>query len=212
MRNSTFRSCQNFIPDWFDIPSNRRRYEEGFVQMIEERVSEGWRPHGITFQFRQLLGRQRAVLWQMRSQIEFVHAKLVPHVQRFPRSRVGSKNVPILFCSAEFPVRKGDKTDLAEVAVNEGLHHQGILLLPPNSRIRDAKLHFDKKSEEYLGGTQLSSIYLEPITRDLNKAAKYGLKGLKIRRLDYDDSFIVLPRSLSELKDSVCPQANGIKC
>ena len=53
--------------------------------------------------------------------------------------------------------------------------------------------------ENSLAGTRLASIFAEPMTDNLEKAIRYAFKAVESGRLDYDDSFVVLPRALSEV-------------
>jgi hypothetical protein len=47
--------------------------------------------------------------------------------------------------------------------------------------------------------TLLASIFAEPMTDNLEKAIRYAFKAVESGRLEYDDSFVVLPRTLSEV-------------
>jgi hypothetical protein len=204
MRETTLRSWKTitrYNPDGhFTVSTNRRRHVAGLVNLIEGRITQGWSPSFLTFQFEQLPGKAGAILHQMRTEIETIYRKLVCRVQRFPTTRLGSLNVPMLFSCADLPVPKHKKRTLAEVAVNGGLHHHGIVLLPPTSRLRtDLAAHFARDQERYLAGSRLSSIFAEPIEDNLEKIVGYAFKGLVSGRLPYDDAFLVLPRSLSEL-------------
>ena len=136
----------------------------------------------------------------MKKEIETVYRKLVPRVQRFPTTRVGSLHLPILLSCADLPVFKHNKKTLAEVTINEGLHHHGIILLPPNSRLKtDLSTHFASEQKRYLAYSHLVSIFAEPMDENLEKAVGYAFKGMASGRLGYDESFIVFPRALSEL-------------
>jgi hypothetical protein len=204
MRETTLRSWTNIARynpyGDFNISTNRRRHVEGLVSLIEGRIVEDWSPSFLTFQFRQLPGKAGAILHQMRTEIETIYRKLVCRVQRFPTTRLGSLNVPMLFSCADLPVPKHKKRALADVSVNDGLHHHGIILLPPTSRLRtDLASHFADDQGRYLAGSRLSSIFAEPIEDKLEKVVGYAFKGLVSGRLPYDDAFLVLPRSLSEL-------------
>jgi hypothetical protein len=204
MRESTLRSWTNITRDSpykdFTVSTNRRRHVEGLVNLIEGRIDQRWSPSFLTFQFEQLPGKAGAILRQMRTEIETIYRKLVCRVQRFPTTRLGSLNVPLLFSCADLPVPKHKKRTIAEVAVNGGLHHHGIFLLPPTSRLRtDLASHFADDQARYLAGSRLSSIFAEPIEGNLEKVVGYAFKGMVSGRLPYDDAFLVLPRSLSEL-------------
>jgi hypothetical protein len=110
-------------------------------------------------------------------------------------------NVPVLLASADLPIFKRAKAlPPQDVQINEGLHQHGIVLLPPRSRLRDdLGAHFDRQQHRYLAGSRLASIFAEPMNDDLEKAARYALKAVESGRLDYDESFLVLPRTLLEV-------------
>jgi hypothetical protein len=109
-------------------------------------------------------------------------------------------NLPILISAADLPVFKHQKKSLAEVSINNGVHHHGIIVMPPRSRLKtDLVTHFGHEQELYLRDTRLLSIYAEAVDDNLEKAVGYALKGVTSRRMDYDDSFLIFPRALSEL-------------
>ena len=200
MRNQNYRSWMNYTSTNNDgvlnTLHNRKSHVTGFVEMIDERVRIGWRPHFITLQFRQLPGKTKSVLDQMRIEVETLYRKLISRVQRFPRTKHGSLNVPFLLGCADLPISKRQKTSLAEVSINGGLHHHEILLLPPNSRLRtDLTTHFDQEQRLYRKDSLLSSIFTEPIDEDIERVVGYAFKGVVSGRLNYGDAVILLPRS-----------------
>jgi hypothetical protein len=138
----------------------------------------------------------------MRKEIETLYRKLITCVQRFPTTKTGSLNVPaVLLACADLPVFKRTKACASQdVRINEGLHHHGVILLPPRSRLREGLVaHLEQQQQRYLAGTRLASIFAEPMTDNLEKAIRYAFKTVESGRLDYDDSFVVLPRALSEV-------------
>jgi hypothetical protein len=187
--------------EFFNIPTNRKNHIAGFIELAKGRVLQGWKPSLVTFQFNQLPGGAKAFLSQARTEIVTLYRKLVPHVQRFPTTRMGALNVPILLSSADLPVFKHNKKSLAEVTINGGLHCHALILVPPNNRLRgDLETHFLQEQERYLRGSRLSSIHTVSINDGgLERAVGYALKGIGSGRLGYDDSFLVLPRALAEL-------------
>jgi hypothetical protein len=205
MREATLRRWTNIAPyspdGHFNISTNRRTHVEGLVSLIEGRIAQGWSPSFLTFQFEQLPGKAGAILHQMRTEIETIYRKLICRVQRFPTTRLGSLNVPLLFSCADLPVFKRTKACASQdVRINEGLHHHGVILLPPRSRLREGLVaHLEQQQQRYLAGSRLASIFAEPMTDNFEKAIRYAFKTVESGRLDYDDSFVVLPRALSEV-------------
>ncbi len=207
MRDTTSRSWSNITDKnspaharHFDIPINRRKHIQGYVSFIKDRIFQEWVPTFLTFQFQQLPGKANAVLEQMKKDIETVYRKLVPRIQRFPTTRLGSQNVPIILSCADLPVFKRRKGSLADVSINDGLHHHGIALLPPKSRLKtDLVSHLAQEQGLYLRGSRLASIFAESIDENVERAVQYAFKGISSGRIDYDNAFLVFPRALSEL-------------
>ena len=110
-------------------------------------------------------------------------------------------HVPVLLASADLPVFKWSKA-LApqDVRINAGLHQHGVILLPPRSRLReDLGAHFERQQHRYVAGSRLASIFAKPMDNDLERAIRYAFKAVESGRLDYDESFLVLPRTLLEV-------------
>ena len=199
----TFRSWRDITSsdpaEHFGISLNRNRHVAAISEFVRGRVLSGWSPSFLTFQFRQINGPRPAALWLMRKEIETLYRKLITCVQRFPTTKTGSLNVPVLLACADLPVFKRTKACASQdVKINEGLHHHGVVLLPPRSRLREGLVaHFEQQRQRYLAGSQLASIFAEPMTDNLEKAIRYAFKAVESGRLDYDDSFVVLPRALN---------------
>jgi hypothetical protein len=137
----------------------------------------------------------------MRKEIETLYRKLITCVQRTPTTKAGSLNGPGLWACADLPVFKRTKACASQdVRINAGLHHHGVILLPPRSRLRKGLIaHFEQQQQRYLAGTRLASVFAAPMTDNLEKAIRYAFKAVESGSLDYDDSFVVLPRALSEV-------------
>jgi hypothetical protein len=113
---------------------------------------------------------------------------------------MGALHVPVLLASADLPVFKRSKTSALPDVLNGGLHQHAIILLPPRSRLReDLGVHFERQRHRYLAGSRLAAIFALPMNDDLEKAIRYSFKAVESGRLDYDESVLVLPRTLQEL-------------
>jgi hypothetical protein len=207
MRKSSSRSWINIAhDDCFTSGHQKMEVVQGLVEMIVGRVFlEGWNPHFLTFQFHQLPGNANHILARMRTEIEIFYRKLISRVQRFPRTRLGFLNSPILLASGDVPIPKHKKRTIAEVTINDGLHQHGILLLPSTSRLRtDLATHFTQEQERYRKGSHISSVSVDPIElthRDVETVVRYTCKGWVEGRLGFDESILWLPRVVSELPD-----------
>ena len=193
------RSWKNITnPDPFNLKTNRARHVAGFIEMIRGKINEGWSPFFLTFQFKQLPGMERTVLYQMKAGVEAVYKKLVTRVERNPMKN--TDRVPVLVACADRPVPKHSKKAISEVSINDGVHQHGIILVPARSRLReDLSLHLVLKQAYYLAGTNLSSIYAEAVNDNVEKAVRYALKAFEEGRIDYDNSVLWLPRARSEI-------------
>jgi hypothetical protein len=110
---------------------------------------------------------------------------------------------PVLLACADLPVfKRTEACALQDVRINEGLHHHGVILLPPRSRLREGLVaHFEQQQQRYLAGSRLASIFAEPMTDNLEKAIRYAFKTVESGRLDYDDSFVCCREPLAR-----CPE------
>lgn len=195
----SWSNIADITPDsLFDPKSNRLKHVAGFVEIIRRRMQEGWNPFFLTFQFRQLPGAQRAVLYQMRTGIELVYRRLITRVERNPIKN--TDRLPVLLACADAPVPKRSKKAISEVSVNDGLHQHGIILVPRQSRLReDLVSHLARHQARYRAGTQLESIHAEPVNDNLERTVRYAFKAFERGRVDYDDAVLSLPRARSEI-------------
>jgi hypothetical protein len=179
----------------------KREMLAGYVQLVEDRVQQGFQPSLITFMFRQLAGSPQAVIRQMRDEVERVFATFLTRVVRDPRSPRSVGRLPVLIACADLPVAKREKRALREVTINGGLHYAGVLLVPPQSRLRvTAQQHFAERAELYLGGRRrLDRIDVRPVESDPARVVDYVMKSCTRGRLAYDNSVLVLPRARGEL-------------
>jgi hypothetical protein len=173
----------------------------GYIQLVEDRVRQGYQPSLITFMFRQLPGSPQAIIRQMRDEVERVFATFLTRVVRDPRSPRSVGRLPVLIASADLPVAKKEKRALREVTINSGLHFAGVLLVPSQSRLRvTAQQHFAERAELYLGGRRrLDRIDVRPVESDPPRVVDYVMKACTRGRLAYDDCVMVLPRARGEL-------------
>jgi hypothetical protein len=186
MRESNYRSCQNII--------------HAYVDFVGEKRKEGWKPYLLTFQFIPLNGSKESVLRQMQNEIGVVYRKVINRVQRFSTTTNGSQFVPILLASPDLPVFKWERKDvLSDVVINEGIHYQGISLLPPRSRIECLRNHLIAYEKRYLEKSRLTKIDAERVESEIDKTCHYAFKSVEAGRFAYEDSFLVLPKAIAEL-------------
>ena len=86
------------------------------------------------------------------------------------------------------------------VAINEGLHMQGVLVVPPRSWLRVPVVeHFRTQMALYVRPDRpLTTMDVRPIDRTPNVVVDYVLKSVSRRRYSMDD-VLVLPRARAEV-------------
>jgi len=176
------------------------RMIQGYATMVRQRVDAGFRPYLATFMFPRLPGSPRAIIGQMRDGVTGVYATFVTRVARHPTSPGSVATLPIMITAPDLPVPKRDKLPGSEIALNDGMHWHGVLLVPSNSRLRmPADEHFRLQQRLYVGDrSRLDRVDVRPITRAPDVAVDYVLKGSRRRSFSLDD-VLILPRALSEL-------------
>jgi hypothetical protein len=121
----------------------KRSMIDGYAQIVEDRVRKGWSCSLMTFMFPQLHGSESRIVHRMKDQVERVYSSFVTRVHRRPNS-VPTGSLPVFIGSADLPVRKNKRSSNQLVRANGGLHFNGLLLVPPTSRLKTAiHLHFD---------------------------------------------------------------------
>ncbi len=100
----------------------------------------------------------------------------------------------------DLPVGRRAKP-IAQVAINDGLHVHGVLLVPPRPRLRlPVDEHFRTQQSLYArDGGRLDVVDARPIERSVTEAVAYALKSVRRGRFGLDD-VLVLPRALSEIE------------
>ncbi len=159
-----------------------------------------WKAYLITFMFNSLPGSTEGKLWQMTKEIEHFYTNLITRIIRKPSQKSNLERCPRLVAFPDLPVSKGSKTALADVAVNDGLHFHGVLLVPVKSRLKcDLKVHINANRRLYIGNHgQLRDVHLKKIAFDPKGVSDYVFKLWK-RNPEFAEWLVVLPRSQSEL-------------
>ncbi|TNC09068.1 hypothetical protein FF100_27585 [Methylobacterium terricola] len=172
-----------------------------YSDMLIMKMGEGYTPYILSLLYKPLRGPREWVLGEMKQGITEAYKTLLLRVARKPRSPAHRNRLPEWVLVPDWPVPKGAKASLREVTLNNGLHYQGLALIPPRSRLREGlDAHFATHQALYTRGA-VARIHAEPITQTPRRAAFYLFKSLQRRRADFD-SVIILPRAISELDDS----------
>lgn len=178
-----------------------------WVNEIAKRNDERRYAAIVTLMFRHIPGSFEQKWSVMRREAERVYSTLVRHVVRHPERKSSQSKLPIWVFAPDYPIWKrgkdGGRASLADVSVNDGLHLQGVMFLPVESRMRvTLGMHMHPMRRWYREYVRpdhpVYRIHVEPIEETLDVAADYVLKTLKGRvpDLGYVE---VLPRTLSEI-------------
>lgn len=181
---------------------------DGYIQIIEDRVAQGWKPYLVTMTFRPLPGSQRRILDQMLQDAERVYRRVLTRTVRNPRSDALYGKLPIWIVAPDYPVPKSAKKLLKDVVVNGGGHLHAMALDPPWSRLPDGlDEHFDDRQDLYVGPDYpLAQLQAKPIRTNLLYVGRYGFKAILRGLIDIED-LLLLPRSRTELS----PRSNERK-
>lgn len=181
-------------------PNELKALTTGYSQMIEDRTQAGWSSDLVTILFDRMNGSQSGLISQMRGQIQRVYSTLVTRVHRKPKT-APTDQLPLVIGAFDLPVYKKDRTSAPMVYLNEGLHFHGVLMVPPNSRLKeDVADHFATNSKLYRGNScGVGRIDVRPIIHNQGYVLDYVLKTIGNHGLSYDDAIVVLPRARAEL-------------
>jgi hypothetical protein len=166
--------------------------------MVRQYLDDCWSGYFITFMFNRLSGSQGAINRQMQIEIEGVYASFLTRLIRRPHSYGIIK--PVLITCPDWPVPKRQKKALGEITTNGGLHHHGILLIPPASRSHRLKVsigqHFIALQSYYTRDRLLKSVEAKPfLAADARRVTDYLLKGLKRNRINDEETLLFLPNT-----------------
>ena len=182
----------------------------GYASMVNQRVSLGWSCDLMTFMFDSIGTSEIVTLSRMRDEVERVYSRFVTRTHRRARTTPADL-LPILIGAVDLPVAKRDRTTKRLVIPNEGLHCHGLLLTPPDTRLRETvREHFEREETEYCDFKgRIRRLHVQPVTNDHGHVLDYVLKTLNYGRLLYDQAMIVLPRVRSEINESATRYMSG---
>jgi hypothetical protein len=167
---------------------------DGYKQTIDNFMDRGWDGYMVSVLFHQLPGSRKTQLLQMNQEIERMYNRLGTRMVRKPGSPNWAGYLPIGFFVPDLLVpkrRKGDKSTIADVSINDGLHMGGIVLANQWGRIRGSLVeHFKEEKDKYVTG-KIRSVGIKPITHDLDTATQYTFKSLTRRSFTPDDVLVL---------------------
>jgi hypothetical protein len=123
--------------DMFRVGYSSSKLIGAYSTWVKQHIEEGWRLFLPSFMFKQLSRWSRLV--QMTDDIQRFYSTFITRVVRNPRSPFQRDFRPILIAIPDLPViKRGQTQHLKDLSINDGLHIQGILLMPPSSRLKQA--------------------------------------------------------------------------
>jgi hypothetical protein len=182
--------------------ASRRDIIAGYHTLIEEIVeNEDAESYYVNFLFNSLLGREATKIDIMKQEVTRFHCLLKRHVVRKPDAPGWRDLVPVIIGAPDYPVIKRQKVDARLIRVNDGLHFNAVVLLPPRfeppkipgerqSRLEQSLVvHVEDKKAEYL----TDKLYRIHVTRMVKGTtmADYTFKAFKNCRINSDDILIL---------------------
>jgi hypothetical protein len=182
--------------------SLRKQLVSGYATLIQEIIEgEDAEAYFVNFMFHPLPGKEGTKIEIMTNEVIRFHGLLKRHVVRKPNARGWRELVPVLIGAPDYPVPKALKTDVRLFQVNDGLHFNAVVLLPPRfeapkiAGVRESRLtvslvvHIEQKKKEYLTD-KLYRIHVTPLMKGTSMA-DYTLKAFLKGRIS-DSGILVL--------------------
>lgn len=190
--------------DWQPF-SQRIAVVAAYSELLKARIADGYICYYANFMFNQLPGERKTQLDIMKGEIERVFGILLKHVVRKPWSDSWKPLMPRFIGCADLPAPKGKKVDVDVVRVNDGLHFNGLLFVPPRRRKKGGKTvkgaggrksrlkvslirHFECQSSSYLT-RRLVRIHLVRVKND--GITDYALKTYISGKISSDDFLVI---------------------
>jgi hypothetical protein len=178
----------------------RKKQIAGYGQMIEEIIeNDDATAYYINFMFNQLPGSDRTRRDIMESEVRRFHDLLTNHVVRKRKADGWRDLVPVLIGAPDYPVIKREKADARLYQVNDGLHFNAVVLLPPRkrpapngkrSRMKESlRKHVKLKGDQYLTA-RLGRIHVTRVEPGTT-VTDYTLKAFRRGRISSDDILVL---------------------
>lgn len=167
---------------------------DAWRQMIVSYMVKGWDAYLVSILFHEIGGSIDTKKLQMKQEITRVYSRFATRMVRKTWTPEKAQYLPVGIFVPDLPVpklRSGEKSTIADVSINDGLHMGGILLANKRARIRDnLEDHFKEKEDVYISG-KIRNIGIRRITHDIDKPLNYTFKGLKRRTFTSDDVLVL---------------------
>lgn len=178
----------------FDSTAHLKAIVEGYGKWVRKYLDMGWDGYLVQVMFHDLAGSKETKIIQMKQEVERLYNRLSTRLVRKPNSPSWAGYLPIGLFIADLPVpkkRKGKKSTIADVSINDGLHMGGIILANRWGRVRKSLVdHFKEFEDHYVTG-KIRYVDLELITHDPEYTVDYALKSLPRRNASPDDVLLL---------------------
>jgi hypothetical protein len=191
---------QGNIPQEGQSRSNQiHQLTGGYGQIAVDLAAEGWAPFLLVLKFRHLGGRRSSVIAQMHREAERAYEWILSRVWKHPHAAGRQALLPRWILAPDVPVAKREKVSVRSLLPNDGLHMQGVAVMPPGSRLCEGlDVHRAREGARYCPrGSPLISLHATPITSDLAYVHRYNFKALQRGRAT-EDEILLLPLASSE--------------
>ena len=178
----------------FDSTAHLKAIVDAFGKWTKKYLDMGWDGYFFQVMFHDLAESRETKIIQMKQEVERVYNRLATRMVRKPNSPSWAGYLPIGLFVPGLPVpkkRKSEKSTIADVSINEGLHMSGIVLGNRWGRVRTTLVdHFAKFEDHYVTG-KIRGIYVDRITPDPEYTVEYALKSLPRRDSSPDDVLLL---------------------
>ena len=196
------RIRQNTKKGWLEPKSERQLRIEtlnGYMDWIEEKWDRGCDIYLFTFLFNQMPGKERAMIEQMKGEVQAFYSRLATRIARKPASPGGAKLLPLMVLYPDNRAYKGCNREIRECTVNDGLHFHGACAGDRRGRVKDFLHEFVEHNHERFVTRKLRKVHVIKATHLPRYVTDYALKAIKQPWFDRDD-FVVLPRTIDEVR------------
>jgi hypothetical protein len=157
----------------------------------------------VTLMFRHIPGDFRRKYSVMSDEADRFYKTFIRHVVHNARSQKSQRKLPLWPVVPDLP--KDMKSSFPEFRLNDGLHLNGPMLIPINTRMRETLwMHVQPEAKyyhEYVRPDRpLLRIHVEPIEFSPERMTDYAMKTLKFKIPDLD-CIQIFPKSISELPE-----------
>jgi hypothetical protein len=180
----------------------RKKIVSGYDLLVGEIIeNDDAELHYVSFMFHQLSGNRRAQIGQMVADVTRFHGILKNHVVRRPDAAAWNELVPVLIGLPDWPVCKKKKEPIRNLQVNDGLHFNAVVLMPPTlegPHIKGVKesrlevtldLHVKENEQKYMT-EKLYRIHVTP-TSSQGTIVNYTFKSFLSGQTSIDDILIL---------------------